>query len=107
MRFLVDAQLPPALAGWLRERGHDAEHVAEIGMLAAADADIANHAEANAAVLVSKDEDFNALRLPDRYGLLWLRCGNTTNRALFATLEPVWPTIEKMLATGERVVEVR
>jgi len=24
MRFLVDAQLPPALAQWLKERGHDA-----------------------------------------------------------------------------------
>ena len=29
MRFLVDAQLPPALAVRLRELGHDAEHVLE------------------------------------------------------------------------------
>ncbi|MGK6317981.1 DUF5615 family PIN-like protein [Sphingomonas sp. DT-204] len=27
MRFLIDAQLPPALCGWLRERGHEAIHV--------------------------------------------------------------------------------
>jgi predicted nuclease of predicted toxin-antitoxin system len=26
MTFLVDANLPPGLAGWLRERGHDAIH---------------------------------------------------------------------------------
>ena len=29
MRFIIDAQLPPALARWLSERGHDAEHVAD------------------------------------------------------------------------------
>jgi predicted nuclease of predicted toxin-antitoxin system len=23
MKFLIDAQLPPALAGWLREAGHE------------------------------------------------------------------------------------
>ena len=27
MRFLVDAQLPPALARWLAQEGHEAEHV--------------------------------------------------------------------------------
>jgi len=26
MRFLVDAQLPPALARWLAAQGHEAEH---------------------------------------------------------------------------------
>ncbi len=29
MRFLVDAQLPPALARWLAANGHAAEHVAD------------------------------------------------------------------------------
>jgi predicted nuclease of predicted toxin-antitoxin system len=32
MRFLVDAQLPPALARWLAEKGHDARHVADVGL---------------------------------------------------------------------------
>lgn len=32
MRFLVDAQLPPALARWLAAQGHEAEHVGDIGM---------------------------------------------------------------------------
>ena len=31
MRFLVDNQLPPSLAHWLHDRGHDAEHVFESG----------------------------------------------------------------------------
>jgi predicted nuclease of predicted toxin-antitoxin system len=107
MKFLIDAQLPPALAGWLRERGHKAEHVAELGMVAASDADIASPAERVEAVLVTKDEDFFALRLPDRFALLWLRCGNATNRALFAWLDPRWAEIERLLEAGERVVEAR
>lgn len=107
MKFLVDAQLPPALAGWLQERGHDAEHVFAIGMVAATDAAIADHAEATGAVLVTKDEDFTALRLPDRFVLLWLRCGNATNVALNAWLEPRWIETERLLEAGERFVEVR
>ena len=35
MRFLVDAQLPPALARWLAERGHIAEHVFDLGQTTA------------------------------------------------------------------------
>lgn len=93
MKFLIDAQLPPALCGWLRERGHEAVHVAEIGMIAASDAEIAARAEADDAVLVSKDEDFVTLRLPDRFAFLWLRCGNASNRALAAWLEPRWGQI--------------
>jgi predicted nuclease of predicted toxin-antitoxin system len=107
MRFLIDAQLPPAFAGWLRDRGHEAEHVAQIDMLAATDAAIAAYAEANDAVLATKDEDFVALRLPDRFVLLWLRCGNATNRALLAWLEPRWDEIERLLSEGERFIEVR
>lgn len=37
MRFLVDAQLPAALARWLETQGHDAVHVYDIGLLEAED----------------------------------------------------------------------
>lgn len=107
MNFLIDAQLPPALCGWLRERGHEAVHVFEIDMVAARDDEIADRAEADGAVLVSKDEDFITLRLPDRFAFLWLRCGNATNRALAAWLEPRWEQIAALLTAGERFVEVR
>lgn len=30
MRFLVDAQLPPALCDWFREQGYHAEHVHDV-----------------------------------------------------------------------------
>ena len=82
-------------------------HVSEVGLGAADDEHIGARAEADGAVLVSKDEDFVRLRLPDRHALLWLRCGNTTNRALYGWLEPRWSRIEALLAGGERHVEVR
>jgi predicted nuclease of predicted toxin-antitoxin system len=40
MRFIVDAQLPPALARWLTAKGHQAEHVTDRQMEAASDAAI-------------------------------------------------------------------
>lgn len=107
MKFLIDAQLPPALCGWLRERGHDAVHVSEIGMIAASDGEIAARAAADNAVLVSKDEDFVTLRLPDRFAFLWLRCGNASNRALAVWLEARWVQVEALLSSGELFVEVR
>lgn len=107
MRFLVDAQLPPALCRWLAARGHHADHVASVGMLAASDVEIARYTEAERAILISKDEDFLLLRLPDRFGLLWLRCGNVTNVALSTWLDERWARVEQLLADGERLIELR
>lgn len=45
MKFLIDAQLPPALCRWLRDHRHEAVHVSEIGMIAASDVAIATRAE--------------------------------------------------------------
>ncbi|WP_326523118.1 DUF5615 family PIN-like protein [Sphingomonas sp.] len=107
MNFLIDAQLSLALVPCVRERGHEAAHVVDIGMVSASDSAIATRVEADGAILVSNDEDFVTLRLPDRFALRWLRCGNTTNRALAAWLESRWEQIERLLAAGERFVEVR
>jgi len=58
MRFLVDAQLPPALARWLTAKGHEAAHVGDLGMRAASDAAIWDYALASSSAIVTKDEDF-------------------------------------------------
>lgn len=107
MNFLIDAQLPPALCLWLRERGHEAVHISDLGLTGVTDAEIADRAEAGGLVLVTKDEDFVTLRLPDRFALLWLRCGNASNAALRDWLEQRWEMIERMLEAGERFVEAR
>jgi predicted nuclease of predicted toxin-antitoxin system len=79
MKFLVDAQLPPGLCRWLKARGHEAEHVFDLGLGAATDAAIAGRAAANGAALVSKDQDFLALGGAEKPRVLWLRCGNIAN----------------------------
>ena len=107
MIFLVDAQLPPRLCDFLRARDHVAYHVAELDLAAAPDATIMRTVERLGAVLVTKDEDFRYLRLPDRFALLWLRVGNASNRGLEAWLTPRWPMIDQALAAGERLVEAR
>lgn len=107
MRFLVDAQLPPGLCRWLEARGHQAQHVHDVGLGAASDVEIAHRAEADSAILISKDEDFLTLRLPQRFAFLWLRCGNATNRALGVWLDQRRASVEELLSDGELLVEVR
>jgi predicted nuclease of predicted toxin-antitoxin system len=105
MRFVVDAQLPPQLAGWLKARGHEAEHVGDrLGLLAS---DLAIVAHAALGVIVSKDADFVSLLESQNNPpqLLWIRIGNTTNRALFDELDKQWPRIEAELHRGAPIVE--
>lgn len=109
MKFLVDAQLPPALARWLREAGCDAQAVREVGLREADDGAIWQHAEASGCVIVTKDEDF-ALRVQATEtgpAVVWLRVGNTSNAALRAWFVPRVPQIVALLAQGTRFVEIR
>jgi predicted nuclease of predicted toxin-antitoxin system len=102
MKFLVDAQLPPGLCSWLEERGHEAVHVAALSAEPMRDRDIADLAQREGAVVMTKDDDFRALRLPDRFPLIWLRCGNFTNRKLRAWLGDQWDDVEARLKRGAR-----
>ena len=54
MRFLVDAQLPPALARWLVGKGHEAEHLADCGLAEASDRPIWRYALDAGAVILTK-----------------------------------------------------
>ena len=109
MRFLIDAQLPPALAYWLRERGHAAEHVDDVGLSTAEDLDIWNRASEDGAIIITKDEDFAERAARDDTGpvIVWLRLGNSTNRALLQWLDPRWAEITELLESGSRLIEVR
>ena len=109
MFFVVDAQLPPALARMLTAHGHHAEHVADIGLEQADDTVIWRYAVEKHAVIITKDEDFpRRVRLTDTGPvLLWLRIGNTSRRALLQWFEPLLPQIELLIQQGERLIEVR
>jgi predicted nuclease of predicted toxin-antitoxin system len=108
VRFLVDAQLPPALARWLAERGHTAEHVFDLGMAGADDKDIWEYAVQSDAVIVTKDEDFAERRARAGTGppIVWIRVGNTSRRDLLTWFRFRLPVIVDALGRGEALIEI-
>ncbi len=108
MRFLVDEQLPAALARWLVAKGHAAEHVAERQLQAAADGAIWDYAVQAGAVIISKDEDFAQRKVLVENGpaVVWIRLPNTRRQALFDWFETVLPVVLSALERGESLVEV-
>jgi len=84
VKFVVDAQLPPALARLLREAGCEALAVREIGLREASDAEIWRYAVQQQAVIITKDEDFaeRCLYSRDQPVIVWLRIGNKLSGAL-------------------------
>jgi predicted nuclease of predicted toxin-antitoxin system len=108
MRFLVDAQLPPALARWLAAQGREAQHVADLGMTGASDQAIWDKAIELKSVIVSKDEDF--IQMSGKGGgpqIVWVTFGNASKAALLDKMEKAFPQIAEALEAGEQVVEVR
>lgn len=108
MRFLVDNQLPPSLARWLRDRGYEAEHVFERGLHLLDDRALWALALADARIVVSKDEDFLYLSSqPNDAGrFLWVRLGNCRNDALLAAFSASFDTIAAAFDSGQTVVEL-
>ncbi len=109
MKFIVDAQLPPSLAAVLRQAGHDAVAVREIGLREAKDAALWEYARQNNAVILTKDEDFaeRCLRSQNPPVVVWLRIGNATNPVLLSWLMPLFPAILARIESGDRLIEVR
>ena len=109
MNFLVDAQLPLALARFIRQHGHGGVHVADVGMAAEEDGPIWDRAVRESQVIVTKDEDFAVRRLLRVGGpppVVWLRVGNCSNRALLQWFTPLWPDVVRRLTDGDVLVEI-
>lgn len=108
MLLLLDANLAPGLAKHLRAAGYDCSHVTDVLPADAADRAIALTANRLGAVLVTKDADFVNLKAEGTLAgaLVWLRCGNMSNRRLAEVLVPPMPGVADAVAAGEAVVEV-
>ncbi len=109
MKFWVDAQLPPMLAPWLsQEYGVEALSLRDIHLRDAADMAIFQAARQAKAVVISKDNDF--VELVSRHGvppqLLWVTCGNVSNRRLQAVFAKTFPDALALLEAGQAIVEV-
>ena len=109
MKFLVDNQLPPALARWLVSHEQEALHVLDAGLAEAKDEEIWEYASANSLVLITKDEDFSrpVTSRQDRVCVVWVRLGNCRTSALLAAFNSLLPQLLELLEAGSRLVEIR
>jgi len=109
VKFLVDANLPPALARVLTSLGHQAQHVNDLSMSAAIDQDIAAIAIENDQVVITKDEDFVHIHTntPKNLHMIWLRAGNMRKQALIDWFIPLLDGIIGLIETGNSLIEVR
>jgi predicted nuclease of predicted toxin-antitoxin system len=115
MRIWIDAQLSPALADWISQRYKhiEAKAVRAVDLRDAEDREIFGEAR-NAAsdtteiAVMSKDSDF--LDLLDRHGpppnIIWVTCGNTSNRRMKKILKQKLKSAVDLLESGEALVEI-
>ena len=107
-RFLVDAQLPPALARKIAAAGHQATHVLDEGLLESSDSQIWDYAIEINAVILTKDEDFairaSVSKTPP--SIVWVRIGNCPNARLLAWFEAELPSVIAALGSGTCLVEI-
>jgi predicted nuclease of predicted toxin-antitoxin system len=108
VRFLVDAQLPPALARWLVDEGHEAEHVADCGLAEASDRAIWRYALDAGAVILTKAQDFSVRKTLEPAGpvVVWIRLGNTRRQALLQWFEAMLPHVVSTINRGDGFIEI-
>jgi len=110
MTIWLDAQLSPQIARWISERlAVDAFAVRDLGLRDATDRTIFEAARQPDVAVMTKDIDF--VHLVNSFGappqVLWLTCGNTSNARLHLILKETLPDALRLLAAGERIVEIR
>ncbi|HYE60797.1 MAG TPA: DUF5615 family PIN-like protein [Phycisphaerales bacterium] len=109
MTLWVDNQLPPAIAPWIATTFTiECRHVRGTPLHTEDDAVIFQALRQPGVVILSKDEDFADLvtRLDAPPQVLWIRVGNTSNRALKEYFTLTLPRAIELLKRGEPLVEL-
>jgi predicted nuclease of predicted toxin-antitoxin system len=109
MKIWIDAQLPPTLANWLTVTFDlEAAALRDLALRDAQDIEIFEAATDEKAIIMTKDSDFIDLvcRLGSPPQILWLTCGNVTNRNLRQLLITTLPAALERLQQGEMIVEI-
>jgi len=109
MIIWIDAQLSPAMAPWIQANfGVEACALREVGLRDGNDREIFRAARVAGAIVMTKDSDFvtlqNQLGAPPQ--IIWLTCGNTSNRYLRELLSRALPKALTLLEAGEPLVEI-
>ncbi|NEP57625.1 MAG: hypothetical protein F6K31_11475 [Symploca sp. SIO2G7] len=109
MTIWVDAHLSPAIANWITNTlGMEAVALRDLSLRDAEDPEIFEAAKAQQAIVMTKDSDFVDLveRLGSPPQIIWLTCGNTSNKRLREILSGTLPKALELLAAGEALVEI-
>lgn len=94
MRFLVDMNLPPALARELNARGHDAIHLRDEGLNQLRDEEVFRKAASERRVVVTFDLDFGRIMAVNREASISV----ILLRMRFADVARVLQRIESLLS---------
>lgn len=108
MKFLIDAQLPRRFCIWLTAAGHDAVHTLDLpGRNRTTDKEIADLAEQQNRVVVTKDDDFvqSYLLVGRPAKLLLVSTGNISNAALESVIRTNLAMISEAFET-HRFLEI-
>jgi predicted nuclease of predicted toxin-antitoxin system len=109
MIIWLDAQLSPALAPWIFANfGVEARALRDVGLRDSTDREIFRAAQVADAIVMTKDSDFVTLhsQLGAPPQIIWLTCGNTSNRYLQEVLSRALPKALALLEAGEPMVEI-
>lgn len=101
-KFIIDQQLPHALATHLTRLGHDATHIKDYpGGATLADAEVIRIADAEGRIVVTKDDDFRVTHLLKRApaGLLHVTCGNISTADLLSLIDRHYSELTVAIAT--------
>jgi predicted nuclease of predicted toxin-antitoxin system len=105
---LVDSNLPPALVDWLRQNGHEADHVDDVLPPSAPDGAIWTLALERRAIVITKDSDFrDRARREAGVSVIWVRSGNLKLAVFLSWFARRWEAALALSQSGERVVEMR
>lgn len=111
MKIWLDAQLSPSIATWMEgsfDRVEAFAVQADAELRSTKDREIFELARAADAVVMTKGRDFVDLleRLGPPPQVIWLTCGNTSNRAMQSILGSALPGALELLRQGEPLIEI-
>ena len=109
MKIWIDAHISPGVAAWINETfDHEANSLRSIGLMDADDLAIFERAKTEGVIFITKDSDFVDLvevrGAPPK--VIFLRCGNTTNRRVREIFAAHLNEAVARLVEGETVVEI-
>lgn len=110
MKIWIDAHLSPAIAIWITNTfGIETLALRDLGLRDAEDLEIFEEAKTQQVILMTKDSDFVELvnRLGSPPQIIWLTCGNTSNKRLQEILTLTLPKALQLFNAGEMLVEIK